>query len=92
MPMQRAKIASATDHERAIYDGREMHPVAKEYNRLEGHSPHHLVRTCRSGFHPRREELTCFLLRAGSRLAAEAWRPGPANQVVGADMMYDLFQ
>lgn len=66
--------------------------ATKKHIGVEGCLPHRLVRTCRSGFHPRREELTGFLLRAGSRLAAVAWRPGPANQMVGADMMHDLFQ
>ena len=51
-----------------------------------------LVRTRCPGFHPCLSERARFLLGAGSRLAAKAGRPSPANESVGADVMYELFQ
>src|SRR6516165_1642422 len=51
-----------------------------------------LVRTHCAGFHPCFSERACFLLAAGSRLAAKAGRPSPANQRVGADVMHQLLQ
>ena len=44
------------------------------------------------GFHPCFGERARFLLGAGSRLAAKAGRPSPANQSVGADVMHERFQ
>src|SRR6516225_6253873 len=51
-----------------------------------------LVRTPCPGFHPCFSERARFLLGAGSRLAAKAGRPSPANQRVSADMMHQLLQ
>src|SRR5262249_32883944 len=51
-----------------------------------------LVRTHCPGFHPCFSERARFLLGAGSRLAAKAGRPGPANERVGADVMHQLLQ
>ena len=55
-------------------------------------SVHHLLRTYCPGFHPGLDERARFLLRAGGGSAAIPGRPGPADQVVGADMFHERFQ
>jgi len=61
-------------------------------DRGTGCYPTDLVRTHRPRFHPRFDERSRFLLRAGSRLATKSRRPGPTNQSVGADVMDQFFQ
>src|SRR5262249_16147909 len=51
-----------------------------------------LFRTHGAGFHACFSERGRFLLGAGSRLAAKAGRPSPANERVGADVMHQLLQ
>src|SRR5712671_5412496 len=58
----------------------------------EEESIRRLVRTHRPGFYPGLDERARFLLRAGSRLPAVSGRPGPADQMVLADMLDECFQ
>src|ERR1700722_959401 len=51
-----------------------------------------LVRTHRTGLHPRVDKCAGLLLRAGCGTAAKPGRPGPADQSVAADMMDEGFQ
>ena len=55
-------------------------------------SSRHLFRTRRSGLDPGIDERAGFLLRARRGRAAEAGRPGPADQSVGADVMDEVLQ
>src|SRR5437879_10164857 len=48
-------------------------------------------RACSAGLHPGLDQRTGDLLRAGRRAPAIAWRPGPADQRVLADVMDQLF-
>src|ERR1700731_5015634 len=53
---------------------------------------HGLVRAHRAGSHPRFDERAGLLLRSRSRRAVASRRPGPADQVVGADMLDERLQ
>ena len=50
------------------------------------------MRANRAGLHPGIEQRARLHLRAGRGAAIAAGRPGPTDQVIGADMMHDLVQ